>query len=279
MSHEPPSNLLELQRFFARWVMQPQPLHRVAQEQPRHLCESVSAVVRAPDEDTALARLSIYHRMIFARLHASLAEDFPALAAVLGEQGFRALAAEFLVAHPSGGPNLRDVGRPLPGFLARLPRQRSDLAELARLEWARVHAFDARDDRPLTVASLHAAGESLPRVRLVAGTRVLEVRHDVDAVWAAADRDQTIPMAAARPGALLVWKRALVVWHRRLEPWEREPLAWLRSAASSDGVELGELCVRLAPDDDPESVARVWTRLQQWLAEGLLTVAAAGASV
>ncbi|MFO0632948.1 MAG: DNA-binding domain-containing protein [Nannocystaceae bacterium] len=273
MSDEAPNTLVEIQRFFARWVMQPQPLHRVADERPAHARERVADVVQAADEDAAIARLSIYHRMVFARLLASLTEDFPALAAVVGERAFRALAAEFLVAHPSGGPNLRDVGRPLPGFLARLPRQRPDLAELAQLEWARVHAFDARDEAPLTVAQLHAAGERLPRVRLVAGTRVIAVRHDIDTVWAATDRSEPIPMAAARPGALLVWKRAWVVWHRRLEPWERATLPWLRGAASRDGVELGELCVRLADAEDPESVARVWARLRQWIDEGLLTVA------
>ena len=64
-------------------------------------------------------QLGIYADMYFYRLRDCLAEDFPRLASHLGEVGFHNLVTDYLWAHPSEHPSLRELGRRLPGFLAR----------------------------------------------------------------------------------------------------------------------------------------------------------------
>lgn len=257
------SSLDDVQRFFARWVLQPEPIAVLARARPEHPAQ----LIRAEADDVAVARLSTYHRMYFARLHESLGEDFPAVKAALGDAAFEQMCAELLSVSPPRLPSLRAVGEPLPAWLGRRTHARSDVAELAQLEWARVSAFDARDDAPLGLDELVASGDAIGDVAIAApaGTAIVRVRHDVEAVWSAADRDTPIPAPRARPGAIAVWKRSLVVRHRRLDAIELPALELLRS-----GTTIALLCQALAPADVPDAAPHVWARLQQWLADGLL---------
>ncbi len=93
----------------------------------------------------APARLfGIYRHAYRARLVESLSQDFPGLAAMLGAAVFAELVRDYLAAHPSRYRSIRWVGHALPDFLAA--RGPSPLADMARLEWALLAAFDAPDE-------------------------------------------------------------------------------------------------------------------------------------
>ncbi len=88
-------------------------------------------------------RLDVYRHAYYARLQAALAHDFPALLQALGDHDFGRLMAEYLRAHPSTSPTLRDLGHALPAWLRT--HNKAEHADLAAIEWAVLHAFDAAD--------------------------------------------------------------------------------------------------------------------------------------
>jgi hypothetical protein len=139
-----------------------------------------------------LERIEIYNRMYWARVLDSLAEDFPGLRALLGEERFTELSCRYLAAHPSRRPSLRDLGAQLPGFVRHHPRLIGSHAgaatDLARCEWAQIIAFDAAQLQPLNATDLTSARPSRLRVRLQPGITLLQLNHAVDEFWHAIKR-------------------------------------------------------------------------------------------
>jgi hypothetical protein len=85
-------------------------------------------------------RLEIYRHAYFERIKESLAEDFPKLRTLLGEEEFNRLIRDYLEEYPSQYPNLGQVGKNLPKFLAESAQfssspERDDLSKLAQTEW------------------------------------------------------------------------------------------------------------------------------------------------
>jgi len=70
----------------------------------------------------------------------ALAEDFPALRAVIGARAFEALSIDYLIAHPSRSFSLRNLGSMLPNGSLLIPNsgtRRHRLAlDVAKVEWA-----------------------------------------------------------------------------------------------------------------------------------------------
>jgi hypothetical protein len=91
----------------------------------------------------------IYADMYQARLLDVLRDDFPLVLAVIGDEAFCSLAGRYLARHPSEHPSVRYVGRRFTDFVAADETVPPFLADLARLEWARVDVFDALDGEPL----------------------------------------------------------------------------------------------------------------------------------
>src|SRR5260370_16893963 len=95
--------------------------------------------------------------MYFWRQVEALKEDFPMLAALLGDDGVVHLVDAYVQTYPSDHPSLGRLGRKLAQFLAehRADNGRPDLADLAALEWARAEVF-VELDAPLATASIFA---------------------------------------------------------------------------------------------------------------------------
>ncbi|MDP6944708.1 MAG: DNA-binding domain-containing protein [Myxococcota bacterium] len=107
--------------------------------------------------------LAVYANAYVARLVECLAESFPVVARVLGEEAFGALAADYLRACPPSSPNLSNLGA---GFSRHLDATRPVDAEgwgeclvsLARYERAIEEVFDGPGPEAgaaLTLADLH----------------------------------------------------------------------------------------------------------------------------
>ena len=83
-------------------------------------------------------RLGIYAGAYGSRLIDALQSSYPALAALLGEEDFQALGAEYVRTHDSPYFSIRDYGDALEEFLGTHPRYAGVplLSELARWEWS-----------------------------------------------------------------------------------------------------------------------------------------------
>jgi Putative DNA-binding domain len=176
----PAMTLVELQRAMAAAVMQP----LTADEQMktrsadgRDMNVVASSFIAPNSRLTSFERLEIYNRQYWFRVLGALAEDFPALRAVIGAPAFETLSIAYLTEHPSRSFTLRNLGSELPEWLTDNPKlagRRHRLAiDVARIEWAFVEAFDNAEHTPLTpdqIATLDGTSRLglQPHLRLIA---------------------------------------------------------------------------------------------------------------
>jgi hypothetical protein len=173
-------SLGELQREMAAAIMMPLTLDEEMRSNApdgRPMSEVAGRFIAPNSRLTAFERLEIYNRQYWFRLLSALAEDFPALRAVVGASAFERLAIDYLTVNPSRSFSLRNLGSNLPAWLADHPqhagrRQRLAL-DVVKIEWAFIETFDNAQHTPLTldqVATLDA-GSRLglqPHLRLLA---------------------------------------------------------------------------------------------------------------
>ncbi len=177
---ERPMDLAQLQREMAAAVMQPLTPHecmRSIAPDGRPMAAVAESFISPNSRLTPFERLEIYNRQYWFRVLGALAEDFPALCAVMGSRRFEALSIAYLAAHPSRSFSLRNLGSHLNEWLVAHPEyagRRHRLAvDVAQIEWAFVEAFDSAERTPLSmqeVAALDASSRLAlqPHVRLIA---------------------------------------------------------------------------------------------------------------
>ncbi|HXH82856.1 MAG TPA: DNA-binding domain-containing protein [Candidatus Tectomicrobia bacterium] len=220
---------------------------------------------------TPAERVAIYAGMYRARLVDVLRDDFPRVTAIVGDEAFQRLAARYLARYPSTHPSVRHVGSRFAEFLATDGGVHPFLADLARLEWARVEVFDAADADPLRLADLQAVSpEEWPalRFRLIPACRMLESTWPVHRIWAQAGESEGGPVdVEPEPTAVRVWREEDGdVSHAAMTAREAEALRLL-----DRGESFGTLCARLDRDLDPDDAAHEMAGLlMRWLADGLL---------
>jgi hypothetical protein len=219
----------------------------------------------------AVPRLRIYQEMYRARLIDVLREDFPRVVATLGDASFEALAARYLAAHPSVHPSVRHVGERFADWVDSAASDPPFLADLARLEWARVEAFDAADAELLRMSDLQAiAAEHWPalELRAIPACRLLRCAWPAHEIWAAPDRwiPGEPPRWQPRPVAIRVWREGDEVSHAAIRETEERLLPLLER-----GAPLSTLCAALEDDHEAEAAAReVGGLLLRWLEDGVL---------
>jgi hypothetical protein len=244
--------------------------------------EWVDAAVAGDARLSAVERLDVYARMYFVRLHDLLRDEFARTAAVIGDQAFHGLVTEYLVACPPGHPSLREAGARLSAFLAThaLAGERPWLAELARLERARLEVFDGRDAAPVSLAALRAVPPErfgALRFHLIPAHRLLAGRFTISETWRAAKdaaNDSEPPAAGDAPPAeapelLIVWRRDGEVLHRAAGA---EEARWLPALADPAGLLFESLCAALAESSasDAAAAARAFELCAGWIADGVL---------
>ena len=216
-------------------------------------------------------RLDIYADMYRARLVDVLREDFPRAAAIVGGDAFETLAGRYLARHPSTQPSVRYVGSRFADFVAGEAALPPFLADLARLEWARVEVFDAPDAEPLRLSDL----ESLPatdwptlRLRPIPACLMVECSWPVHAIWAAAEDPAPGRIDSPRPegSTIRVWREGWSVSHAAMGDLERQIFPLLVR-----GEPFARLCAAGQGDLAPETAAReVGGLLMRWIEDGLL---------
>ena len=240
-----------------------------------------AALVRGDLGIAASDRLAVYANAYFARIHDCLREDFGALARALGPAAFHDLVKTYLMMHPPTRPSLRHAGAHLAEHLSTEPfaeifaRRCPYGADLARLEWAALDAFDAPDSAALTheeLAAVPAADWGELRFRAVPCLRLLGTAWPVHEVRARFDREghdapwDAAPMLEAAPTELRVWRQREQVRYRAISPLEREALGALQAEEP-----FGALCDRLAAAVGSEvAPAKAAAWLEVWLSDELL---------
>lgn len=173
-------SLAQIQREMARSVMMPlTPDEEMRRESPdgRPMKQVAESFVAPNSRLSAFERLEIYNKQYWFRVLGALAEDFPALRAVIGARAFDAMSVAYLHAHPSRSFTLRNLGSHLAEWLEKNPHYAGRRARLAqdvtRIEWAFVEAFDNAEHDPLTLDQIGILDGSSPlglqpHLRLVA---------------------------------------------------------------------------------------------------------------
>lgn len=125
---------------------------------------------------TGNARLSpveqvdIYREQFWLRHVDVLRDDFASVEHALGDDEFERLARAYLTSCPSASFSLRDLGEHMIRFLETQAPWSEDafLAELAKVEWAFVDAFDGKDAAPFDPSTIAGRSEDeWPRARIV----------------------------------------------------------------------------------------------------------------
>jgi hypothetical protein len=213
----------------------------------------------------AADRLQLHADMWFWRQHDALLAEFPALQACVGAERFPALCRDYLRAHPSEHADIGRLGRHLAAFLRADPAAgRSDLGDLAALEWARAEVFSEADAGAVgrdAVRALPPERFSRARLRFVPALRLLALTSPAHELWSRAVAGEAPAPVADEATWLVVWRAGFEVVHAALD--RHEALA-LRAALG--GASLLDVCARFAAVDEP--VAAGFTALASWIDEG-----------
>lgn len=278
-----PMDLAELQREMAAAVMQPLTADEQMRSQSRD-GRAMSAVAEsfiAPNSRlNAFERLEIYNRQYWFRVMGALAEDYPALRAVVGGNRWEALSVAYLTEHPSRSFTLRNLGLKLPEWLGEhgewTGRRRRLAVDVARIEWAFVEAFDSAERTPLTldqVATLDAGSRLAlqPHLQLMAlnyaADELVLALHDQqkrDKSEAGVKHEEQggEPVRLPRLRPRVVWLAAhrvdLSIFYRRLKREEFQTLTAIRQGLPlAEALEAGFSDSRTAVQRRPQLV-REW---------------------
>ena len=216
------------------------------------------------DELGAEERIRIYANMFIWRQIDALRDDFPKLAALLGDEGFYQMAERYLAAHPSTHPSLSRLGEELPAWLDQHQSLRPDLADLARLELARNQVFEEEE---VELAAPELLGEvpqeTVPELRLelAPAVQLLSLANDVSEAWKQIENGLPAPPPQAGRAHFAVWRKGYDVFHIRIEADEAKALRGLQA-----GETLGVVCEAFS--DRPQAVEAAFRAVTSWFVEG-----------
>ncbi|GGA12362.1 DNA-binding domain-containing protein [Dyella caseinilytica] len=230
------------------------------------------SIVRHDDIADVGSRLAVYRHGYRIRLRDALKNEFIGLRDMAGKR-FDTLLDKYIAAHPSEHYNIRWYGAGLAAFLdyAHPWREKPQLAEMARLDWAISMAFDAANESSASVADLSAISpDAWPglRLSLQRNLHVLTCRYNTAAFRRAADRSDKRPHLRRfrDPRQLLVWRKDTTVHYRPLEEDE-----WQVLSATIQGEPFAALCERLTHlHGAATALPRMVTLVQGWLEAGLI---------
>ncbi len=204
------------------------------------------------------ARFEVYRQAYRARLRAALRDNYDVLPLVMGDDAFDALAYAYIAAHPSSHTSLRWFGHQLASFMAAHEAlvAHPAMVDLAQLEWALRHAFDAAHAAPLEVAELATLpAPDWPDLRLALhpSVQVLALQWAVGPIWHALKTGQEdVPAPDALAHHVLVWREGLQNRWQSLSDAQTVFVQGLQA-----GHSFGDICATLAQQQGEDAAAPV----------------------
>ena len=274
-----PASLAEFQRAISGTLFRPLTPGEGMQRAGAAVAERL---VKPNDRLTAFERLQIYNQQYWWRILGAFGEDFRGVRAVLGESKFDRLAVAYIEACGSHSWTLRNLGSQLVPFLEKHPeltKPRTALAlDVARVEWARVLAFDDPEKPVLTAKQIARIPPDRLRLGLQPYVSLLELHHPVDEMMRTLKHTEIAAVSNAvsathtrrrkvvtvrrsrTPIHLAVHRVNFSVYYKRLDPEAFRLLLALRS-----GETLEEACgtAFAGSKELPEQSA---ARIQEWFA-------------
>jgi hypothetical protein len=216
-------------------------------------------------------RLEIYSNAYRFRLIDALADTFPAVHTLMGDELFYQTALAYLDAYPSHHFSLRYFGDGLSHFLHGYVADTPVYAEMAGVEWALRHSFDSADIAPVTLQALQAIPpEQWGEVRFGfhPSVQCQILKWNTCQLWAAIDEGAgpIAPVQQEYPQAWVIWRKELLTYYRSLEVDE----AWALDHALQGELFAG-LCSGLCEwVDELHAPARLAGFVSRWIGDGLL---------
>ncbi|MFZ0267659.1 putative DNA-binding domain-containing protein [Caulobacter sp.] len=206
------------------------------------LAQRTSAPITAwlPDGEAEAAGLAVYRNTIAKGCVDALAANFPTVASLVGDDWFRAAAAQFAREHPPTGAALLAYGEAFADWLERFPPA-GDLPYLpamARLDRMWTTALFAPEAEPLRAEAFALAPDVLAAARPRLHPSLAFARFDsgLPGLWLAAREPEPGEIELIDdPQAVLIVRPGDAVHCRLLDP---AGFAFL--AAARDGASLGE---------------------------------------
>jgi len=162
----------------ADWNMRP------TADDGRPMADVAAEFIKPNDRLTSFERIELYNRQYWFRLIDVMYEDYPGLAAILGQQRFNKFCERYLCRYPSRSGLLRFLGKNLARFIEEEPAltaPQTDMAlDMARFEWAQVEAFDAASKPKLTVDDLLGRDPASTRLTFQPHISLLDLHYAVD---------------------------------------------------------------------------------------------------
>lgn len=215
-------------------------------------------------------RLDIYAQMYCARLLDALLEDFPRIAAIVGEDQFRNLGREYLRRYPSIQPSLNYLSVHFAEFLTTQATESKwpFLPDLARLERARVDVFEAPDCDVLRLEDLQnipAEAWATLRFQLIPALVMLTCAWPVQQVW----KDESVTLddeLHATPTVLRVWRQDFAVYQASVDTIEQTALTAMQA-----GDSFATVCAIIEPLVTTADVSTiVGSLLLRWIEDGII---------
>ena len=215
-------------------------------------------------------RLGIYYDGYRLRIIEALANAYPILKALLGDEVFNRTARSYIEQYPSTYRNMRWVGDQMQTHLQKALPQHAVAAEMAAFEWALSLAFDAEDVPSITLQDLALIPpENWADLKFVfhPSLRMLQLQWNVLPIWAALNGEETPPKAAKKKVSCLIWRMNLNAHYRSLDAAEH---AALQSAIA--GASFGALCEQLQEKaSEEQATMQAAQYLSGWLNDGLIS--------
>jgi len=219
--------------------------------------------------DSGVAAMAIYRNNLREGFIKALALEFPVVERLVGQDYFRQLGGEFLLAHPSRAGDLHAIGAPFPEYL----RERyavSDYAylpDVAALEWAYQQASIAADAPAFDVQSLACVAPELYgglRFNLHPACFLVHSMYPILRIWQVNQTDNTDTVDLSAGADHIITRRVGDgIELRRLAPTE-----YVLLEGFSQGATLAEA---LAAVQVLESGFDLGRALRQAIALGLIT--------
>jgi len=222
----------DFQDFFARALLDP--------------VHAVPAAIRGAARRRADRRFAVHRNNVVVGVINALAERFPVVSRLVGDEFFRAMARLYATMRPPASPLMMLYGETFPEFIdafapaAALPY----LGDIARLEYARgraYHAADAVPASPQIFTPLPAAKLGHLRVLLHPSASIIASAHPIVSIWEVNnDPDHAVPIAPWAAEAALVARPHADVEVHRLQLGTAAFLSCLsRHGAMAQAVEAG----------------------------------------
>jgi hypothetical protein len=195
-------------------------------------------------------RFGIYRNNVVSGLVQALSIRYPATQTIVGEDFFGAMAKAYIEREPPGSPVLLQYGASFAGFVAAFaPAQGVPyLADVVRLENARVEAYHAIDIAPLmadAIAAVAADGVEGLKVKFHPSFALVRSAYPIVTIWAMnAGEAPLAPITDWSPHDALVVRPRLNVLTRRLPPGGArflEALAMGETLMTAGEAALGEV--------------------------------------